>query len=415
MKTYQIFLVCLISRILFKVLSGYDNFELFPDSYRYDNLSDKILAGEGNMDIIAYLCAPLYPYLLSLIKLITVNHWETIAISIQFVLVSLSAVYIYKIALLLFQSVQKASIAALLYIFYPLTLWYNFTIGQETLFQSLFIISLFYFFRSLKEKSFVDTVIGSVIFSLALLTKSHITIFIPLLAMTYAIYKQWSSILVLLTTVLLSSLPHGLKNLQQHGIYTLSSQGNASLFILGHNDQTYPCLMSRAGDMGEFSAQGCDPSFVFDTSYVYPIYGKVNLLSAKERNKLRMKMALSWIKENPSKFIKLKLFGLQRFILPGLDHKQYKTSYWLLSFIAGLLIYLPGYYNLAKLVSFRRANPHLILCSLILVSAAIFLVFFPINRFRVITMEPMLCVYAAPFYASLISRLSRSLIPLREK
>ena len=51
----QLALLCLVSRIAFKLISGYDNFQLFGDSVRYDNMSNDILAGDANMDIVACL------------------------------------------------------------------------------------------------------------------------------------------------------------------------------------------------------------------------------------------------------------------------------------------------------------------------------------------------------------------------
>jgi len=394
---FIIFVTCLITRILFKVLSGYDNFQLFGDSYRYDNLSDQIIAGNGNMDIIAYLCAPLYPYTLALCKLIAGQNWEMLAIGFQFLLVALSAVYIYKLGNLLFKDEVRAVVAALIYIFYPLTLWYNFTLAQETSFQAYFIFFLYYFLSSIMKRSNKNTILASIFFTLAFLTKSHVTpLFIPIV-LVFGFKSMWKQLFLFVSLSLLMTLPHGLKNLNQHGIYTLSSQGNASLFLLGHSESTYPCLTKQAGEFGDFSVAGCNPNIVFDVNYDYGALGLVNQRSAKERNSIRQSVALDWIKSNPSKFWELKKLGITRAILPGVDRLQYKKVYWLLSLIAGLLIYVPGYFFLFKSLKKDKLLHFLPLC-IVLLCAAIFMVFFPINRFRVITMEPMLCVYAASFY-----------------
>jgi len=366
------------------------------------------MTGHANMDIIAYLTAPLYPYTLALFKWLAGSGWETVTIAYQFILVAISAVFLFKLSLVLFKEKALATLAAFIYICYPLTLWYNFTIVQETSFQGYFIIALYYYIKLLNQALIKDSFLSGFFFTLAMLTKSHIVMLLPIFLIILILNKQFKNGAIFLSTLLLMSLPHGLINYKQHGVFTLSSQGNAALFLLGHSDQTYPCLVSRAGSMGDFSAEGCNPDFVFNVDYADPKLGYINRLSVKERNTTRFKLALDWIKSNPRKFIHLKLIGLQRFMMPGLDYRQYKFSYWILSFIAGLLIYLPGYFVLFKNISFK-ANAHWVMLSLILVSAVVFIVFFPINRFRVITMEPLLCVYAAAGYFELFQKGKKTL------
>lgn len=401
-----LFLLCLIVRIAFKYFSGYDNFELFGDSGRYDILSRRIINGEANMDIVAYLSAPLYSYTLALFKTIHFDHWQTITVSYHFLLISLSAIYIYKITDLLFKSRSTSFIASLIYIFYPMTLWFNFTIAQETTFQAFIIIFSYYFMASSEHGSKKNYMLTSLSFGLALLTKSHILMLLPFLLLIKMIHGQlldFSKYLVIIVGLMI--LPHGLINKQQHGVFTISSHGNASFFLLGHSDFTYDCILNTSGSTGQFSHEGCVPVFVFDRDQVFPKYGKANALSVKERNRVRLKIALEWVKQNPSKFLKLKIYGIQRFLMPGLDYKQFKLKYWLASFIAGILIYIPGYLILYQQLM-ANYKDHLLMVSLILVTAAIFIIFFPVNRFRVITMEPLLIVYAGQWYSQLISKLT---------
>lgn len=393
----------MVTRLLFKLLSGYDNYQLFPDAHRYDILSDRILSGNYDLDIIAYITAPLYCYILAFIKLLFSELWEPVAVAYQFILISISAVYIYKIAKLLFGSTTTGIIAALLYIFYPLTLWLNFTFTQETSFQGYFIFFLFHFIHYQKTFNIRSLIYACIFFCISLLTKSHILMLLPFIVCILLYKKKVKDIIIFLAVLMVFVLPHGLLNKKLHDVFTISSHGNASLFILGHSDQTYDCLIRRAGEMEKFSSQGCNPDFVFNTEYEYPNVGLVNQWSAKERNSKRLELAIDWIKSNPDKFIRLKLIGLQRFLMPGLDHRQYRFSYWLLSFIAGLLIYIPAYLTIYK---YFRKEPylHLLVISVIIICGSIFMIFFPINRFRVITMEPLLMVYAGVFYTSIYEK-----------
>ncbi len=397
----QLALLCLVSRIAFKLISGYDNFQLFGDSVRYDNMSNDILAGDANMDIVAYLAAPLYPYTLALFKWIGGENWQIIAVSYQFILIALSTIALYRLSLLWFDNQKIAIAGCLLYIFYPLTLWYNFTLAQETSFQAYFLIFLYFIFRSIKEGGIKHIFLAATFWSLALLTKSHIIALIIPLTLIFLVKKRVKLLLLFLSLAFLCTIPHGLHNLDKHGVYTFSSHGNASLFLLGHSEATYPCLTKQAGELGTFSVAGCNPEIVFDLNYLDANYGYFNRQPPKERNAIRYQMAMDWIKSNPTKFWALKWHGLQRALLPGLDSKQFRTEFWLLSLIMGLLLYLPAYYVLYNKMK-EEFWTHAFSLSIILLCAAIFIVFFPINRFRVITIEPLLCVYAGKWYANRI-------------
>jgi len=394
---YALFFICLVVRILFKYLTGYDNYELFVDAHRYDILSTQITNGNYNLDIVAYLSAPLYSYTLALSKLISYDYWETIIVTYQFLLISLSAVYIYKITDHLFDNKLQSIVASLIYIFYPLTLWLNFTLTQETCFQAYFIFFVFHFLRCVQDQSIKQLMLSTLFFAIALLTKSHVLMLIPFVSFIFIVNRKLLYAFLFPCIVFLYTIPHGLVNLKLHDIYTLSSHGNASFFLLGHSDNTYDCLIKRAGELGDFSAFGCDPSFVFDKEYVDPVHGKINQLSVNERDRLRKEIAFDWITNNPAKYLNLKLVGIERFLLPGLDRRQYKTSYWLISLIFGLSIYIPGYLFLYRKLrdSWRE---HLLLPSIIVIIGAIFILFFPVNRFRVITLEPLLIVYASYYY-----------------
>lgn len=407
MDKFWIFLSCLISRILFKALSGYDNFELFGDAKRYDLLSDGILRGEGNMDIVAYLAAPLYPYLLAGLKTLSPLHWQWLAVAFQFLLVSYSAVCIYQLGKNIFDNRWGAIISSVIYITYPLTLWYNFTLSQETCFQAFLIIFCHHFISFQKKKELKSLLLATTFFSLSILTKSHITLLLPFLFLYFLYVRQIKAALTFIAIILIFSLPHGLKNLKQHDVYTLSSHGNATFFLLGYSDYTYDCILHERGTPGRFAAQGCVPHFIFDRTFEFEKHGLVNQLSVKKRNKKRFQMALEWINENPRKVLELKSYGLKRFILPGLDYQIFNFKYWLMSFIAGLLLYLPGYYGLYQALK-SPTWTHLLMVSLILICAAIFILLIPVNRFRIITMEPLLCVYAGQTYYSVLTQVFKN-------
>ena len=400
-----IFLVCLLSRLLFKVVSGYDNFELFGDAPRYDMLSDRIISGNFDLDIVAFIPAPLYIYFIALCKLIAPINWQIIAVTIQFFLVSLSSIYIYKLTLLLSKSTYQSILAAGIYILYPFTLYYNFTISQETLFQSFFIIFTYYFFFHLISKTTQHLAISALVFAGAWLTKSHITILIPFILLILLKKSSLKAVVLFLSIIFICTIPHGLINLKLHDVYSFSSYGSQSLLLAGHSDETYPCLTSDYYNHPELDEEVCDLNVIFHKPYILKNFGNINSLPIKERNKKWREAAFYWIKNNPAKFWNLKWNGIKRFILPGLDYRVYNFLPWLLSFILGLLIYIPAY-----LVLFQKLKNdfwvHAISLAIIISIAVIFIGFYPQNRFRIITLESILIVYASFCYWRLLQKLT---------
>jgi 4-amino-4-deoxy-L-arabinose transferase-like glycosyltransferase len=364
-------------------------------------LSDRILEGNFDLDIVAFIVAPLYPYFIALCKLIASENWELLAVSIQFLLVSLSSVYIYKTAYLIFKSTEVAIISAVIFIIYPMTLWYNFTLTQETLFQSFFIIFCFNFLELIKTRTVKNTILASIFFALAFLTKSHITVLFPIILGILLVKIGFRKTVLFALIILIFTIPHGLVNKKLHGVYSFSSYGSNALLVAGHSSETYSCLNSEFKPFRTSQQKGCDLDLIFHKPYFTEGFGNVNALPIYERNKMRQKIAFSWIKENPIKFIKLKINGLVRFILPGLDFRIYKFSTWILSLLIGLLIYIPAYIILWQALK-KDFWQHVLPVSLIISIAIIFLVFYPQQRFRVITLEPILIIYASFFYWKLL-------------
>lgn len=396
-----IFLICLLSRLLFKLISGYNNFELFGDSPRYDMLSDRIISGNFDLDLVAFIPAPLYIYFLALCKTISIDQWELIAVMMQFFLVSLSSVYLFKLTYHLSKSTLQSIFAALLFIIYPFTLYFNFTLGQETFFQSFFIIFLFYFFINVHTASTKHTLLSSLFFALALLTKSHILILLPIIA--FILYKKVGikESIYFYSLIFLLAIPHGLINYNIHNVFSLSSYGSNSILLAGHSDQTYPCLTAEYYNHPELKTEPCNLNLIFHKPYVLTKIGNINSLPLKQRNKKWKEAALSWIKNNPSKFLELKWNGLRRFLLPGFDHRVYSLKIWSIGFILGLLIYIPAYLQLFKKLK-EDFWQHAISLAVLLTIAIIFIGVYPQQRFRIITLEPLLIVYASFFYWGVI-------------
>ncbi len=406
---FSIFLACLLSRLIFKWITGNEAFEMFGDAIRYDILSQNIIEGNHNMDLIAFVVSPLYPYTMAFAKILFPIQWEQLMILYQFILVSISAIYIYKISKLLFKSHTTALLAASAYILYPLTLWYNYTLSQETSFQSYFIIFSYYFLDFIIHKKNKSLYLSSLFLCLSFLTKSHITLLLPFLVFLVYRFTNIRYTLAFLGLSMLMFLPQGILNKTIYNSWGISNFASGSLFLVGHSEETYPCLTRKIYEYPQIIEDGCNLNLIFHAPYDFGKYGQVNQLHLPQRNSIRYKMAFSWIFNNPLKFLELKLNGIYRFIVPGLDYRVYSDFKFWVSLILGLLIYIPAYLQLYKCIKSKSTHSYYSL-SVMITIGLIFIIFYPQNRFRVITLEPLLICYASEYLCSKINVL-KNIIP----
>jgi hypothetical protein len=399
--TYIIlFLATFISRIVFKLLSGYDNFELFGDSVRYDILSDRILDLNYDLDFIAFIISPLYPYTLAFIKWFAGANWEIVAVTFQFLLVSLSTVYLVKLSFLLFSDKFLSLVTGVIYIFYPMTLFYNFTLSQETTFQSYFIIFMYYFVAYLKLGDKSSLILSGVFYAFAFLTKSHILLFAPFIAVmmvyqndsVYGLRKRVKDLILFGTICFIFTLPDGIHNYKIHGLYTFSGVGVKTFFYNGNSQENYDFVFHNKGINDDQ-----EMSFIFDTTYVYEGLGKVNALPYKIKQDVHFAMAKNWIISNPWKFLRLKWFSMVRFFTPGVSYSKYNTALWVMSFLSSAVIFLAAYLALIKIFIHKEVHSHLYIFFLITTMLIFYLIFMPQTRFRVISLEPFYIIYAAYF------------------
>lgn len=411
-RFWLIFGVFLISRFAFKYISGYDHFELFLDSERYDYYSSQILSGNFNLDHTAFILAPLYPYFLAGVKWIFGMQWQFFAMLIQFVLVSISGIYIFKITNLLFKSEKIAWVATGAYCLFPMTLWYNFTFTQETLFQALFIFAIYHLLRLLQGKA-SSLVFSATFFSLAFLTKSHILLFSPfivlllLLSKFYNLNKKILYSLAYAGICFAFTLPYGLYNLKTNEVYALSSYGMGTFFHISNSEYTYREVFNPAPLGSEASKYGTYLAFAFDKDFEYQGYGKVNQLPILERQRIHKELAMKWIQNHPGDFLRLKWFSFYRFFMPGLSRQHHSTLQWLASFLLSLPVYLLGYWGIFQALK-KDYRKHLWIALLMFTVLFFFVVFSPVSRFRTVTLEPFYIVYAAFGFIALLERFQLS-------
>lgn len=383
-------------------------FGFMHDSDRYIKLSNQILEGNFDMDVGAFLTAPFYPWLLAAFKYLF-GEWNLVIMSsFQIILEALSGLFLLKMVCILFGKEKYIyRIVVVLYALNPITFYYCYAIGQESIFQSTLIISMYFFLKTIKGDRLTDIVWFSLIFSVNFLTKSHVLLIVPFFILNWfwqskhyysAIYKTFLFVII----IGLSSLPNGLYNLQKHKTYTLSSDGLAMFLYYGNSEFAYRLHLEKQTNHLVFpDSSSTDKAFQLLSEFIYfeeysssisqkrlnklPIY--------PERHRIYLESSFSWIKNNTYKWMQLKTFSVVHFLIPGINKSHASFPKWIVVLLWSTLLYGFGYYGLW--IGFRKdKQKHVWLISIILALLFFAVLFGLPNRFRVITFEPFIILYA---------------------
>jgi Dolichyl-phosphate-mannose-protein mannosyltransferase len=399
-----IFIISLSIRLIYCFATPFLKVKL--DEQRYDILSNQILDGNYDLDAVSFICAPLLPCFLALIKLVAGQYWQPIFYISQAVFTAISVVYLFKLTDLLFKNTQISTIAAWFYCFYPMTFYYVKNVGQESFFQSFLIISVCFLIRFSKFKRTKDLVVSATLFSACFLTKGFILFWSPFIVFFIFRIKglnlkdKISNSLIFSGLCLLFTMPIGIYNLQKHNVYTFSGDGMSAYFWFGNSEYAYHRdVLGKVYDINETADNQDTAKLIYDMSppnVSEETYRKAFVLFPAEqaRQTVFRRNAWSWIQQSPARSMELKMHSFTRFFLWGLNFKIYPLSIWLLSLIIFTPLYMLAYSGMFVSIKsdFEKHNWIASLCGAMLVFS---LVFAFESRFRTITLEPFYIVYAA--------------------
>ena len=401
---YKLSIISLIVRLIY--CFAMPIFQVRLDEQRYDILSNQIINGNYDLDAISFICAPLIPFFLALIKCISINYWQEIMLTFQCILSALSVVYVFKLTDLLFKNKQISAIAAWFYCFYPMTFYYVKNIGQESAYQSFLIMSIYFLIKFSELKNKRDLIISAILFSLCFLTKGIILFWSPFIV--FFIFKiksfDWQqkfiNSLIISSLCLFFTMPFGFYNLQKHGVYTFSSDGLPTYFWFGNSEFGYHRDYfgtiytinnnNEIKDTAKLIYDMSPPNVSMETYQkalqLYPL--------EQERQAIFKRNAFNWINNNAIKFIQLKIHCFIRFILWGLNYKIYPLSIWLLSMLIFAPLYVLAYLGIIKSIKLNFEKHNWILT--LFIAMLVFSVVFSFeSRFRTVTLEPFYIIYAA--------------------
>ncbi|WP_299255798.1 glycosyltransferase family 39 protein [uncultured Cytophaga sp.] len=411
MKKYSIiFISFFIVRIIFSFLIGfYNNYSLQPDSIYLIQFADNAVKGDFNFDFGRFITSPVFPCFAALLKISFGQYWNTSLILFQIILSSISGIFIYKISNILFNNSLTAAISTIIYCFFPMTFWYVNTFSQETLFQSLFIITIYYLIDAYKNENIKSLIFSAVFFSLTYLTKSHIllfSLFVPLLFfITLKSFKKsllYTSIFA--SIALICSLPYGLYHLKKNNTYVLSSNGSGFQFYLGNTNAGYKSIVDIPKKTSSDYTKIKD---ITNTAGYFngdeTRFDSIISLTQDKKQKIFFADAFLWIRSHPKDILKLKLYDFIIYLMPGVSYRHYPILEWAFSFLISFPIYLFAYLGLYKSCT-QNHREHFFMIAIFLTMILFSTVFYVQNRFRTITIEPFYILYAGYFIQAVLMK-----------
>jgi hypothetical protein len=385
-------------RLIFSHYSGVGQFG--GDWNRYDAQSDGILLGQFNLETTLFITAPLYSYFVALLKYIFEENYSHVLEFSQILLSAISVVFLTKTAQITFNKYNVSIICGVIYAISPITLYFTHIFGQESIFQSLFLITIYFISKFLRFNQIKDLILFSILFSFALLTKSHILLIIPFLLTGIIItkganYNSFADVITVISIIFLFTLPYGIYNKITNGVYVISSSGQGGHFLTGHNDDTYTYIVdSPPRDTAEYLRIKRMDYMIF--RHLAP---KLEGLNHAQKQTLYLQEGFDWIHNNPQKAIKLMFVNLRDFLMPGFNIQHYPFKAWLAALIMSTPIFMFAYIEIFR-SCIKNYKEHIPILSIFLGMLLFSLGFYTQNRFRVITLEPFYVMYAS---AGLIS------------
>ncbi len=363
----------------------------------------------ADFNIIVFIPSPLAILFIAFFKIIFGKYFISAIVYFQIILSAVSGIYLYKTALLLFDQLT-AIITAMLYAVFPLTFYWVFTLGQDTIFQCALIIFSYYFLKAVFESSLKLLILSAFIFAIAFLTKSHILLGAFLLPLVIWLNVKKNAVTRLVYIVVFTAIsfactiPFGLFTLKKYGTYALSSTGTGCHFLCGHNDDFY--MLST--DPPPLNS----PEYIalldnYNYKVFRPILDTVDRIPVKDIQSIFLKEGIQWSRQHPDKLTRITLLNLYNFLMPGVNIHHYTFNRWLAALLISLPVYLLAYIGIVKALykDFSKHSYILFLFTSILVLSV---VFYSQNRFRTITLEPFYLLYAASMVSFLINKAEKS-------
>lgn len=356
------------------------------DASGYDKLAMSILQGKGfskGGEPTSYR-EPLYPFFLSGIYYLFGHHYRTIRI-VQSLLGSFICVIIFLITRRLF-NLRTGLFAGLIASVNPSFIKITEYLLSENLYTFILIIAVLFLLQYAQEKKIKHLFFAGATLGIAALTRS-IIFFFPLFIILfmgkrlvreeYKVKKHILVIFVLILSFILPIFPWTLRNQQ---IY-----------------HKFIPIVSRTG-LGLYSSYFPKDGKIFGLTAQDDIVQKANLFKTEaEQNNFLLKETFKFIKNNPTKVLRLELLKVLYFWSP-FDWEI--IGYGVYNFMYGFIV---PFFICGVFITFRRFKELLPVYLPIIYSFLIALITYGSPRFR-LAIEPFLIIMGAAAISHLYNK-----------
>lgn len=315
-----IFLVAFLLRVIFIFsFHNYDDMERMKKvGEEMIEVATNIVKGNGFSAKFIFdkdtkptaIMAPIYPYSLSLLlRYFGMNGYLIIQL-IQAIVSSLICVILYLTGLRVFNNERVALIASFLSIFYLPLIYYCTVIWSGIFFVFLVTLYIYNLLKSESEPGWYRIILSGLILGIALITDPVMVSFIPLssiwvlLNLKTDFKTSLKRVILMVGLSLLIVLPWTIRNYMVFDRFVFIKSHLGFNFWLGNNPYATGTEKLTNKDSTDYKLP--------DEEYDYLMN-----LNESERDRLFLSKALTFIKENPEKVIRLFL-------------KKFKSFWWII-------------------------------------------------------------------------------------
>lgn len=310
-------------------------------------------------------------------------------------LLILQGFLIYKIYLKIFNDRLGAFIAFVIVLFYPFFIYYQGLLLSENIFITLLIISFYYIYSWYEEDFKINNffLLANFFLVLTIYSKGTLSLLPPLLLSGFYFFNKYNirnSIKILCLSLFLYGIflsPWWIRNYKIFNQFIPFTTSSGMNFYLGNNSSNLN--------------GGCDWSIDVNQSEARKMF---NIKDELESNRAFKEEAISFIKNNPERFVELAWLKLKRFYNFIPNAQVYKQGYykWVSLFSYGVVFVLSLILIIFNIKYFKKLSAIYIL---FLYYTILHVVFIASIRYR-LPIEPFMIILASALVSKVLIRLN---------
>lgn len=385
-KLYVVLLFSFITRVIIIYFFGDAQIDKEWGAMLHNLEHNQILSSRSinGVPVPNLFMPPLYAWFLFSIKFLIndLNLFLNITFIIQLLLSIISIFLMFLICLNFFDK-KISLIGATIYAFFPLNIYAVSQISSIAL--QMFLINLFllFFIRFYKDSKKINIIIFSIASSLLILLRGEFYIFV-IFSLVFVLFKKKKLNKILLSSLLIILMisPYLYRNYNIFNVITITKSSGFNL-LKGNNPKSKVEGVGLFGDV-----EGVVPEVRVELEKLYA-QGPI-IKHDLEKDKILLDQAITFIKENPKKYLSLYVQKFTSFFFIDIN-STYPNYYSLPHILPKLILSISTLIGIILIFSFK-INLLNYLIIFYLSNIALFSVFFILPRYSLILLPLQLII-----------------------